>query len=90
MEQGSVAGAREEHQRNSMCPQTMGVINVWGIRRLVEDQRGDGERIMGVKGSPKDWRLDANEEEQLVELDDGGIPEADLERGPVRAEGQGK
>ena len=53
-----------------------GVIKVWGVRRLAEGQQWDGDRIKAIRGSPKNWKLDASEDVQQVELDDGGIPHA--------------
>ena len=53
-----------------------GVIKAWGIRRLAEGQQWDGDRIKAIKGSPKNWKLDASEDSQQVELDDGGTPHA--------------
>ena len=48
-----------------------GVIKVWGGRRLVEGQQWDGDRIKATRGSPKNWKLDASEDSQQVELDGG-------------------
>ena len=53
-----------------------GVIKVWGVRRLAEGQQWDGDRIKAIRGSPKNWKLDAGEDNQQVELDDGGLPHA--------------
>ena len=52
-----------------------GVIKAWGIRRLLEGQQWDGDRILRIKGSPRNWRLDSSEDRQLEELADGGAPE---------------
>ena len=52
-----------------------GVIKVWGFRRLPEGQQWDGDRIRSIRGSPKDWKLDASEDSLQVELLDGGLPQ---------------
>ena len=51
-----------------------GVIKAWGFRRLLEGRQWDGQRIRSIQGSPKDWKLDAGEDAQQIEMDDGGIP----------------
>ena len=51
-----------------------GVTKVWGSRRLAEGQRWDGDRITNIKGSPKNWRVDASEEKELVELESEDSP----------------
>ena len=56
-----------------------GVIKAWGVRRLVEGQQWDGDRIKAIRGLPKNWKLDASEDKQQIELDDGGIPHAPLD-----------
>ena len=53
-----------------------GIVKTWGVRRLAEGQQWDGDRMLRIKGSPKNWRLDSSEDSQLEELADGGIPEA--------------
>ena len=56
-----------------------GVIKSWAIRRLPEGQQWDGEMVRNMVGSPENWKLDASEELQLVELEDKDEPElADL------------
>ena len=45
-----------------------------GFRRLPEEQQWDGHMIKSIKGSPKEWRVDAGEDAQQVEMRDGGIP----------------
>ena len=52
-----------------------GVIKAWGVRRLAEGQQWDGDRILRIKGSPRNWKLDSSEDRQLEELPDGGIPD---------------
>ena len=42
---------------------------MWAIRRLPEDQQWDGERIMKIKGSPNNWKIDAGPEEEMSEDD---------------------
>ena len=44
-----------------------GIIKAWGIRRLQDGQPSDGERVRSIKGSPKNWKLDAGEDVQQVE-----------------------
>ena len=46
-----------------------GVIKVWAVRRPPEDQPWDGERIKRIKGSPKNWKVDAGPEEETKEDD---------------------
>ncbi|MDA8582882.1 hypothetical protein N9L68_01590 [bacterium] len=46
--------------------------------RLID---GKGDLVNNIKGSPNNWRLDASEETQLVELNDGGIPEGEVMTG---------
>ena len=53
-----------------------GIVKTWRVRRLPEGQQWDGDRILRIKGSPKNWRLDSSEDSQLEELAYGGIPEA--------------
>ena len=70
------------HARNTnsaLVATDEGIIKAWGIRRLLEGQQWDGERIRSIKGSPKNWKLDAGEDVQQVELDDGGIPDGEKE-----------
>ena len=43
-----------------------GIVKSWAIRRLPEGQLWDG-----IKGSPTNWRLDAGEDSQLVEVYQG-------------------
>ena len=42
-----------------------GVRNVWAVRRMPEEQQWDGERIRRIKGSLKNWRIDAGPEEEM-------------------------
>ena len=56
-----------------------GIIKALGIRWLPESQQWDGERIRSIKGSPTNWKLDAGEDVQQVELDDGGILDGEME-----------
>ena len=37
-------------------------------------QQWGGERVKNIKGSPTNWRLDASEDRQLVEVDDREDP----------------
>ena len=53
-----------------------GVIKAWGVRRLPEGQQWDGDRILRIKGPPRDWRLDSSEDAQLEEPADEEVPEA--------------
>ena len=72
-------GIRMGHARSTnstLVATNTGVIKVWGIRRLSEGQQWDGDRIKAICGSPKNWKLDASEDAQQVELEDGGIPHA--------------
>ena len=46
-----------------------GVRKVWPVRRLPEDQQWDGERIKEIKGSPKNWNIDAGSEEEIEDED---------------------
>ena len=40
---------------------------MWAVRRLPEEQQWDGERIKRIKGSPKNWKIDAGPEEETTE-----------------------
>ena len=40
---------------------------MWAVRRLPEEQQWDGERIKRIKGSPKNWRIDAGPEEETMD-----------------------
>ena len=55
----------------SLIATESGVIKTWGIRRLPEEEQWDGQRIAAIKGSPKDWKLDAGKDDQQQELEDG-------------------
>ena len=66
------------HARNTPEPligTASGTVKAWAIRRLPEGQQWDGERIRQIVGSPKNWRIDAPEEPQLVEIEDRSDPE---------------
>ena len=56
-----------------------GIVKSWAIRRLPEDQQWDGEMVKNTKGSPTNWRLDAGEDSQLVEVEDRDSPEPNPE-----------
>ena len=47
-----------------------GVVKAWAIRRLPSGQQWDGNRIKEIKGSPTNWKVDASEDPQLVEVED--------------------
>ena len=51
-----------------------GIAKAWAIRRLPEGQQWDDERIRNIKVPPNNWRLDANIEPQLVEIEDRHVP----------------
>ena len=38
-----------------------------GLSEGSEGEQWDGEMIKNIKGSPKDWRLDVSEDQQMVE-----------------------
>ena len=46
---------------------------------MPEGQQWDGDLVKNMVGSPENWRLDASEEPQLVELKDRGTPELNPE-----------
>ena len=52
---------------------SQGVINTCRIRRLPECQQWEGQRIVAIKGSPNNWRLDAGADRQQAQMRDGGI-----------------
>ena len=52
-----------------------GTVKAWAVRRLPEGQQWDGDRIRRISGSPTNWRIDAAEEPQLVEVEDRGNPD---------------
>ena len=49
---------------------------------LEEGQQWDGEMVKNIVGSPENWRLNASEEPQLVELEDRDDPELNPELKP--------
>ena len=51
-----------------------GIVKAWAIRRMVEGQREDGELLKSIKGSPINWKVDASEDPQLVEVEDKNDP----------------
>ncbi|MDA8583518.1 hypothetical protein N9L68_04775 [bacterium] len=54
-----------------------GIVKAYAVRRLPGGQQCDGERIKGIRGSPTNWKLDAAEEPDMVELEDRGDTEPD-------------
>ena len=61
------------HARNTpeaLIGTESGTVKAWAIRRLPEGQQWDGERIRRISGPPMNWRKDAAEEPQLVEVED--------------------
>ena len=70
------------HSRNTpevMVGTSRGVIKSWAVRRLPEGQQWDGEMVRNIVGSPENWKLDASEESQLVELEDRDDPDLNPE-----------
>ena len=59
----------------SLVDTDKGVIKALAIRRLSENEQWDGELIRKIVGTPMDWKLDANEDQQMVELGNDGSPE---------------
>ena len=45
------------------------------IRRLPAGRQWDADMVGRVKGSPTNWRLDANEDPEMVEEEDKGDPQ---------------
>ena len=56
-----------------------GVVKSWAIRRLPEGEQWDGDLVKNMIGSPENWKLDASEEQQLVELEDRDDPDLNPE-----------
>ena len=41
---------------------------------MADGQRKDGEMLKNIKGSPTNWKVDAGEDSQLVEVEDRNDP----------------
>ena len=67
-----------------------GVVKAWAIRRMADGQQEDGDMVRNIKGSPINWKLDANEDRQLVEMEDRNDPtlNPDLEGSVGRRTGE--
>lgn len=54
-----------------------GIVKAYAVRRLPSGQQWDGERTRQFQGPLVNWKLDATEEPDMVELEDGSRPEPD-------------
>ena len=69
LEERWVKGIWLGHARNSpehMIGTSEGVRKVFAVRRLAEGEQWNGDMIKSIKGSPKEWELDAGEEPQML------------------------
>ena len=80
LEERWIRGVWLGHARNSpehMIGTPDGVRKVFAVRRLGEGEQWSGDMIKSIKGSPKEWKLDAGEEPEMVELEDDHVPGED-------------
>ena len=62
------------HSSEVLIGTPKGIIKAWSIRRQPEGQQEDGELVKALRGSPTNWKIDASEDSQLVELGDRNDP----------------
>ena len=63
------------HSPEILIATDSGIVKSWAIRRLPVGQQWDADMVSRVKGSPTSWRLDASEDQEMVEEDDKGDPQ---------------
>ena len=78
------------HSSEVLIGTEKGVVKAWAIKRMVEGQQEDGDMVRNIKGSPTNWKLDASEDRQLVEVEDRNDPalNPDLENPVGRRTGE--
>ena len=70
------------HSSEVLVGTEKGIVKAWAIRRMADGQQEDGDMVRNIKGSPTNWKLDASEDRQLVEMEDRNDPalNPDLEK----------
>ena len=63
------------HSPEILIATSTGIVKSWAVRRLPAGQQWDAEMVSRVKGSPTNWRLDASEDQEMVEEEDKGDPQ---------------
>ena len=57
------------HTQEFLLATDSGIVKAYAVRRMPNGQLWDGERIRQTQGSPSNWKLDATEEPEMLELD---------------------
>ena len=62
------------HSSETLIGTPKGVVKAWAIRRMAHGQQEDEELVRAIRGSPTNWKVDATEDSQLVEVEDRNNP----------------